>query len=66
MDQTTFEKRKKSLMVRISRLQTLLEVSAGYPQWLQYDKEMEECLTELRQLMISDNIKDEQRLIKLN
>jgi hypothetical protein len=66
MKDETWQIKKYELMAKISHLNTLCEVSEGYPAWVRYSEEMDKLLYELRDHMASDKVKEEQKQMKLN
>lgn len=59
--------KKHELMSEIDHLNLLLEVvPVSNPKYYTYSKELDLVIEELRQLIITDTIKNEERLMKLN
>ena len=52
MTQVGFTYQKKQYQKKVSRLQSLLDVSVGYPQWEKYNAEMDALLAEFREFMM--------------
>jgi len=65
METETFIEKKKGLIQKIKHLSTLLEVSEGYPQWEQYNTEMNVACCEMRDLMFP-KISEEKRVMNKN